>query len=66
MNPQKIGEVAGEIWQHLNHDKELTLSRLQQEIGPKELVTAAVGWLARENKLEFKTDKNKVKIRLKF
>ena len=50
----EIGLVAGEVWQTLEDGGEQTLTSVKKSIeAPGDLVTAAVGWLARENKLRF-------------
>ncbi|MCS7465958.1 winged helix-turn-helix domain-containing protein [Stieleria sp. ICT_E10.1] len=50
----EIGLVAGEVWQTLEGRGEQTLTSVKKSVeAPGDLVTAAVGWLARENKLRF-------------
>ncbi len=50
----EIGLVAGEVWQTLEDGGEQTLTSVKKSVeAPGDLVTAAVGWLARENKLRF-------------
>ncbi|WP_182870968.1 winged helix-turn-helix domain-containing protein [Rhodopirellula sp. JC639] len=50
----EIGLVAGEVWQTLESGGEQTLTKVKKSVeAPGDLVTAAVGWLARENKLRF-------------
>ncbi|QDV42808.1 hypothetical protein Enr13x_26580 [Stieleria neptunia] len=50
----EIGLVAGEVWQTLEGGGEQTLTSVKKSVeAPGDLVTAAVGWLARENKLRF-------------
>jgi hypothetical protein len=50
----EIGHVAGEVWAALQKDGELTLVALKKAVkAPPDLVVAAIGWLAREDKLEF-------------
>lgn len=49
-----IGETAGEIWQLLNAEGPLSLSAIVGKIKrPQTMVYMGVGWLAREDKLEF-------------
>ncbi len=50
----EIGHVAGDVWAALGKDGELTLAALKKAVkAPPDLVVAAIGWLAREDKLEF-------------
>jgi hypothetical protein len=49
-----IGEAAGQVWEYLNANGPVTLSKLAREIdAPRDLVMQGVGWLAREDKLSF-------------
>jgi hypothetical protein len=49
----QIGEVAGLVWQTLNNEGPLSLAKLVKSIDqPRDLVMQAIGWLAREDKLE--------------
>lgn len=51
---ESIGNMAGIVWKHLDDHGAVTLSKLAREIdGPRDLVMQAVGWLAREGKLQF-------------
>lgn len=60
MTDEKIGKAAGRIWQHLSESGErtATLGSLKKIPGirPDEAM-AAVGWLAREGKLQFDESK---------
>lgn len=50
----QIGEAAGAIWRTLDAQGAQTLAKLVKETGlPRDLVMQAVGWLAREEKLDF-------------
>jgi len=50
-----IGTVAGLVWHHLDENGPLTLSKLAREIdAPRDLVMQGVGWLAREQKVQFR------------
>jgi hypothetical protein len=65
-SPHDIGNVAGEIWGLLTNNGEQTLAALKKSVdAPPELVLAAIGWLAREDKLEFATTGKTVKISLR-
>jgi hypothetical protein len=50
----QIGETAGAVWHCLSAQGKLTLAKLQQEVKAQpNMVLHAIGWLAREGKLEF-------------
>lgn len=62
----QVGETAGRVWQALSDDGPQTLAQLKQKLnGSSELVSLAIGWLAREDKVEIAEDKKNLKIRLK-
>jgi Winged helix-turn-helix domain (DUF2582) len=51
---ESVGKVAGQVWQFLNANGPVTLSKLAREIeAPRDLVMQGVGWLAREGKIAF-------------
>jgi hypothetical protein len=63
---ESIGHTAGAVWSALVTNGELTLTALKKEVpAPGDLVAAAVGWLAREDKLAFVTSGRSVKLALK-
>ena len=48
-----VGEVAGFVWHLLEGKDKLSLAQLASEIdAPRDQVMLALGWLAREGKLE--------------
>jgi len=50
----KIGEMAGRVWKTLGEKEEVTVSKLPQILKEKgEIVFQALGWLAKEGKLDF-------------
>jgi len=50
-----IGLIAGQVWEFLNESGPVTLSKLSREIeAPRDLIMQGVGWLAREDKIEFR------------
>lgn len=50
---QQIGETAGAVWHTLNSQGPLSLTKLVKAVGaPRDLVMQAVGWLAREGKVD--------------
>jgi Winged helix-turn-helix domain (DUF2582) len=62
-----IGEVAGEIWGLLSKGEGQTLAVIKKAIpAPPDVITAAIGWLAREDKLEFIASGRTMKITLKL
>jgi hypothetical protein len=62
----EIGHVAGEVWGALTRKGPLTLAGIKKEVkAPEDVVTAAIGWLAREEKLDFDTAGRTVKISLR-
>jgi len=62
----KIGRTAGEIWNYLSEHDEATLSRLSKDLNKTErLISMAIGWLAREEKLQFRQERRAYYISLK-
>lgn len=67
MNQETIGYAAGVIWGRLNDAGEegLALSALKKTPGVKaDEAVAALGWLAREGKIEFEAQKRAVRVHL--
>jgi hypothetical protein len=63
MNAQSIGEIAGLVWKYLQTNGKSTLRALEKEVeAPTDLVPMAVGWLAREGKIEIGQEKRSVQI----
>lgn len=61
-----IGHTAGIIWRHLSERGESSLSKLKQETKVSDqILFMAVGWLAREGKLEITRDGRSVMVRLR-
>jgi hypothetical protein len=66
MSSVEIGNVAGEVWSILSQHGELTISTLKKEVpAPADMVLAAIGWLAREDKLEFTIAGKSIKVSLR-
>jgi hypothetical protein len=66
LGTEQIGMAAGSVWMYLSDNGETTLTALKKELGgPAEVVLAAVGWLAREEKLDFTVSGKTVKVALK-
>jgi hypothetical protein len=62
----QVGELAGEAWRLLTNEGPLTLAQLKKKLDPKgELLSYALGWLAREDKIEFVPEKKTFRIQLK-
>jgi hypothetical protein len=62
----EIGDAAGTIWQYLDKHGETTLSSLRQRVKlPEQVVLMAIGWLAREGKLNFVTRRRTVTVELR-
>ena len=61
-----VGETAGQIWETLSSDGPLTVAQLKKKLnGSGELVNYALGWLAREDKIDIVQEKKTVRIQLK-
>ena len=66
MLADKIGTIAGKVWKTLNQQGEMSISALKKTVGAKDSsVDWAIGWLAREDKLTFRMDKNVLKVGLR-
>ncbi len=62
----QIGDVAGVVWHALDKGGPTTLAKLAKEIdAPRDVVMQAVGWLAREGKVEIEESKRKRTISLR-
>ena len=62
-----VEETAGKIWEALSNDGPQTVTQLQKKInGSSESVNLALGWLAREDKVDMaQVDKKTVRVQLK-
>ena len=61
-----VGETAGKIFEFLDDNGEATVAKLRKEVGADAFtLNAAIGWLAREDKLVITKSGNSVKIALK-
>lgn len=57
MDKQSIGINAGIVWRLLDNNRRWEYNELKSASGLSDRdLNAAIGWLARENKIEFKTD----------
>lgn len=63
---EEIGRVAGCIWHALEAKGEMTLARLKKEVGiAGPVFDWAIGWLAREDKIELTQEKRAFRVCLK-
>lgn len=50
----RIGEIAGDVWDYLDNQGSSSFSAIADAVdAPRSKVSMAIGWLAREDKLEF-------------
>jgi winged helix-turn-helix protein DUF2582 len=62
----QVGETAGKIWHALSSAGPQTLAQLKKRLnGSSELLSFALGWLAREDKIEIIQDKRSFRVQLK-
>lgn len=48
-----VGDIAGHVWHYLDQQGTTTLTQLAKEVdAPRDQLMQAVGWLAREGKLD--------------
>jgi len=63
---QEIGLMAGKVWHTLETKGEMSLAALKKTLGTRELTADwAIGWLAREDKLVLRKERNTVKVSLR-
>ena len=63
---EQVGETAGRIWHLLNDQGPQTLAQLKKSLnGSREVITFALGWLAREDKVDISQDKKNFRVALK-
>lgn len=52
-----IGETAGIAWSVLNKGGPMSMAKLVQAVGgPRDIVMQALGWLAREGKIQIEAE----------
>ena len=62
----QVGETAGKIWEMLNERGPQNLAQIKKGLnGTGELVLFALGWLAREDKVDISQEKKTVKVTLR-
>lgn len=63
---QQVGETAGVVWQLLSSTGPQTLVQLKKKVNSNpEVLDFAIGWLAREDKIEITPEKKNLRIQLK-
>jgi hypothetical protein len=62
----EIGLMAGRIWQTLSANGEMSVAALKKALSTREPTADwAIGWLAREDKVVLRKERNAVKIQLR-
>lgn len=62
----RIGSLAGEVYRLLDEDGEKSLNQVCKAVNaPRSKVNMAIGWLAREEKLEFVEEGRGTAVQLK-
>ena len=62
----QIGEMAGKVWELLASGGPLTLAQLKKKLNAQgETLSYALGWLAREDKIDFIDDKKTLRVQVK-
>lgn len=63
---EQIGETAGEVWQFLEKNGDTSLPQLTKSVNADDFViAAALGWLAREDKIEVYVKGRSKRVKLK-
>ena len=61
-----IGDSAGKVWRTLSQHKEVSLSQIPKLVGGKDTVVyQALGWLACEDKVKYRTERNRTLVSLR-
>jgi predicted transcriptional regulator len=62
----EIGKTAGDIWNLLNENGGLSVSKIKKALGEKDsTIHMAIGWLAREDQISLAKKGNAVTVFLK-
>jgi len=65
MKKKIIGELAGEIWKTLGKKENVNIMQLPEMLNQNtEIVYQALGWLAREDKINYQTKGSKTFVSL--
>lgn len=63
---EQVGLTAGQVWQLLNESGPLTMTQLKKKVnGESEYLNFALGWLAREDKIDMVQVKKNLRVQLK-
>lgn len=62
---EQVGATAGIVWQALSEKGPHTVAQLKKLNGGTDVVSFALGWLAREDKIKITSDKKSYRVRLK-
>ena len=63
----KVGEMAGKVWRLLGEKENVDISKLPQILKEKgEIVYQALGWLAKEDKIDFHKKGGKIFVSLSY
>ncbi|MGC9529835.1 MAG: winged helix-turn-helix domain-containing protein [Candidatus Bipolaricaulaceae bacterium] len=66
MGVADVGEAAGRVWRFLTEQGPCSLSQVIRQVeGPERLVLMALGWLAREAKLELHSEERRTVVSLR-
>jgi len=62
----EIGETAGQVWRLLEGEGPQTLAQIRKQVSAKPgYAEYALGWLAREGKIDLVVDKRTLRVTLK-
>jgi hypothetical protein len=62
----QVGEAAGRVWQALTTDGPMTLAQLKKKLsGQGDMLGYALGWLAREDKIDMVLQKKTLRLQVK-
>jgi Mn-dependent DtxR family transcriptional regulator len=62
---EKIGQTAGNIWDILQNNEEIAISQFPKMLNEKAVVVnQALGWLAREDKINYRQEGNRTLVSL--
>jgi len=65
ISEKNIGIMAGKVWKKLRQEKQLPISQIPKAVKGKDtIVYLALGWLAREGKLDLSPKGNKTLVSL--
>lgn len=62
---EQIGKTAGEVWQLLDESGSLSMTQVIKQVdAPRDTVMQALGWLAREDKVQIEEEGRKKTVTL--